>query len=80
MFADIGNAWFSSDEAIDGEYIGLYPVSINFMGRKYNIYADVGFGLRFNVFYIPLRLDCAFPIDYSGLHKQKFNISFGWDF
>ncbi|MEO0139429.1 MAG: basic secretory protein-like protein [candidate division WOR-3 bacterium] len=79
-FLDVGNAWFSNDEVLKENYERLYPMVLHLFGKDYNVFADVGFGIRFNVFYIPIRLDWAFPFNNEGIYSPVLNISFGWDF
>ncbi len=93
FFLDAGNAWFSGDEAIGDKYarydyyregLGFFPINLKLLGRKYDIFMDMGFGLRLSFgypLYIPLRLDWAFPVDERGLiFPGRLVLSFGWDF
>ena len=84
LFLDVGNAWFSGDEPVGDRYNYFYPINFRFLGKDYEVFADLGFGLRLGFgipFYIPIRLDWAFPVDERGIILPgRFVLSFGWDF
>ncbi|NPA80429.1 MAG: BamA/TamA family outer membrane protein [Thermotogae bacterium] len=72
-FFDIGNAWFDEDIPLDK----FQPIRD---GALWDLFADVGVGLRLNLGYFPLRLDYAYPTDFRRLYPARWVISFGWDF
>ncbi|NPB04277.1 MAG: BamA/TamA family outer membrane protein [Thermotogae bacterium] len=73
LFFDLGNAWFDEDLPLNK----FQPIRD---GALWDLYADVGAGLRLNLGYFPLRIDYAYPTDLRRLYRGRWVLSFGWDF
>ena len=67
VFVDAGSAW--NDE-------------VRFFrdGRLEDLRANVGFGVRANIFYFPLKFDWAWPTDLHRFSASRFHFSIGPDF